>query len=410
MDRTNEKWLVLALAALTGAFAIGIPAVSLAVLSREIIVDLHLNLVQVGLIWSIGSLPAILTSPLSGVIIDRFGPKRVILAGTFLVALTAALRGAAPSFQALLAIIILIGSLVPLITNSSYKVCSLWFPRRQLGLANGILAMGMALGLLLGSLLSATVMSPWLGGWRHVMFFYGGLAVLFCIPWTLTRPVPDSAATGPERRVVSVPMKEAVTRVVRLKNIWLLGIAFMGISGCIQGLSGYLPLHLRSLSWPDLSADGALSLFSAVSMVFILPISWLSDKVAARKRIALVMTLMIAAGVGLLSVADGWIVWGAIVLAGIVRDGTTAVLLTMVIETDGVGPVYAGTATGIVFLFFFIGNLLAPPIGNHLAEFAPGLPFVFWGGLAALAVLSLSFTSVPGNKRNPMKTQAVEAE
>lgn len=390
-NSSNYKWYILILAALTGAFAIGVPAVCLAVLFQEMMVDLKLTLVQTGLLWSIGSLPAIVTSPLSGALIDRFGAKRVMLAGILLVSLTAALRGTAHDFNALIVIILFIGGLVPLVTNSSYKVCGVWFPHRQLGLANGILSMGMALGSLLSSLLSATVLSPWLGGWRNVMFFYGVVAVLFCIPWAFARSAPKAA--GQEQAGVDVvPMDRALRHITGLKNLWLLGITFMGVSGCLQGLSGYLSLYLRGLHWPAVSADGALSLYLAMSMIFILPIGLWSDRLGARKNLVFAMILMIAVGTGLLSVAGGWVVWAGIILAGIVRDGSSSQLITMVIESDGVGPVYAGTATGFVMFFFFIGGLIAPPAGNWLAKISPGLPFAFWAALAALGLISLAFT------------------
>src|SRR5512140_99886 len=243
-DHPNYKWYILILASLTGAFAIGAPAMCLAVLFNEISADLHLTLVQMAWLWSIGSLPAIFTSPLCGALDDRFGPKRVMLAGTFLVALAAGLRGFATSFLSMLLIIILIGILLPMITMSAFKICGLWFPPRQLGLANGILTMGLSLGFLLGSLLSATVLSPWLGGWRNVIFFYGGVAMLFCIPWYFVLHRPDPVVEGPVQKN-SVPMRTALTHIVRLKNIWLLGITMLGIAGCMQGVSGYLSLYLR---------------------------------------------------------------------------------------------------------------------------------------------------------------------
>ena len=396
----NYKWYILILAALTGAFAIGAPAMSLAVLFNEISADLHLNLVQMGLLWSIGSLPAIFTSPLCGAIDDRFGPKRVILAGTFLVALAAGLRGVATSFLSMLMIIILIGILLPLVTISSYKICGLWFPSRQLGLANGILSMGLALGFLFGSLLSSTVLSPWLGGWRNVMFFYGGLAILFCIPWYFTLRAPDPTGQGPAGET-TVSMRQALTHIIKLKNIWLLGITVLGVAGCMQGLSGYLSLYLRGAGWVPVSADGALSLLSAMSLIFILPITLWSDRLGSRKKILLGMVLMIAMGTGLLSVANGWVVWAAVILAGMVKDGSTALLMTMAIETDGVGALYAGTASGFVMFFLFIGNLLSPPFGNKLADFSPGLPFVFWAGLAVLGLISLSFTKAARTGKEP---------
>jgi predicted MFS family arabinose efflux permease len=401
MNRSpNYKWYILILAALTGAFTIGAPAMSLAVLFNEISADLHLNLVQIGLLWSIGSLPAIFTSPLCGAIDDRFGPKRVILVGTLLVAVAAGLRGLATSFISMLLIIILIGILLPLVTMSSYKICGIWFPRQQLGLANGILSMGLALGLLIGSMFSATVFSPWLGGWRNVMFFYGGIAALFCIPWYFSRPAPYHAGLS-SAETKSVSMRQALVHILKLKNIWLLGITVMGVSGCVQGLSGYLSLFLRGQGWAATNADGALSLLSAMSMLFVLPIALWSDRLGARKKIVLGMVALISVGTGLLSFANGLLVWGAVVMVGMVRDGTTALLMTMTIESDGVGPLYAGTASGFVMFFMFIGNFLSPPIGNKLADFATGLPFIFWAGLAVLGILSLSFSKAARSLKKP---------
>jgi hypothetical protein len=98
---------------------------------------------------------------------------------------------------------------------------------------------------------------------------------------------------------------------------------------------------------------------------------------------------MTIAGVGLLSIANGAMVWVAVGVAGLVRDGFMAVFMTTVIETKGVGPAYAGTAIGLTTAFSGLGNLVAPPLGNSLAGLAPGIPFVFWAGLAVMGLLGL---------------------
>ncbi len=94
--------------------------------------------------------------------------------------------------------------------------------------------------------------------------------------------------------------------------------------------------------------------------------------------------------------ADG-AVRAAVVLAGFVRDGFMAIYMTAVVEVEGVGPRYAGTATGFVMVFASLGNLLAPPIGNTLADLGPGVPFWFWAGLALTALVIL--TLVPERER-----------
>jgi Kef-type K+ transport system membrane component KefB len=42
--------------------------------------------------------------------------------------------------------------------------------------------------------------------------------------------------------------------------------------------------------------------------------------------------------------------------------------------------------------FFFAGNLISPPLGNKMADFAPGAPFVLWAGMALLGWISLMLT------------------
>jgi hypothetical protein len=85
-------------------------------------------------------------------------------------------------------------------------------------------------------------------------------------------------------------------------------------------------------------------------------------------------------------------VWVAVCLAGMVRDGFMAVFLTSITETEGIGPTYAGTAAGLVMVFSSLGSLLAPPLGNSLAWLGAGLPFVLWAGLTVLGMLALYAT------------------
>ncbi|MCK4245801.1 hypothetical protein KAX14_01040, partial [Candidatus Bipolaricaulota bacterium] len=91
------------------------------------------------------------------------------------------------------------------------------------------------------------------------------------------------------------------------------------------------------------------------------------------------------------SIARGPAVWLSVAVAGIVRDGFMAVLITMIIETKGVGVTRAGTAVGLVMVFSRLGGLVSPLLGNSLADITPGLPFVFWAALAPMALfLSIS--------------------
>jgi MFS family permease len=171
--------------------------------------------------------------------------------------------------------------------------------------------------------------------------------------------------------------------------VWLLGLTIFGVGGCVQGTLGYLPLFLRNQGWTPANADGALATFHLVSLICVVPIALLSDRLGSRKKVLLAATTFILFGVGLMSFAQGLFMWGAALMAGMVRDGFMAVFMTMIIETEGVGPKLAGTATGMVMVFSGISNLIAPPWGNSLASITPGLPFAFWAGLTVFGLIGL---------------------
>jgi cyanate permease len=266
-----------------------------------------------------------------------------------------------------------------------------------LGLSSGFLSVGMALGFLVGSLISATFLSPWLGGWRNVLFLYGFACMVLCIPWYFTRPDPHPVGFSVEH-TGRLTIRQALSRVARIQNVWLLGLAILGIGGCIQGMLGYLPLYLRSVGWPAVGADGATAAFHTASLLCVIPIALGSDRLGSRRKVLLGAALSISIGISLLALGNGPMVWIAVVMSGFVRDGFMAVFMTMIIETDGVGPLYAGTATGLVMVFSGIGNLVAPPLGNSLAGIAPGLPFLFWAALAGVGFIGIALSME--NKKN----------
>jgi MFS family permease len=125
-------------------------------------------------------------------------------------------------------------------------------------------------------------------------------------------------------------------------------------------------------------------------MLFVIPIVLWSDRLGSRRQVLLTTALAIIVGVGSLSIVDGSVVWIAVALIGMVRDGFMGVFVTLIIETEGIGATYAGTATGLVMGLGAIGNLVAPPLGNSLAGIAPSMPFVVWAILALVGFLGLA--------------------
>jgi hypothetical protein len=119
----------------------------------------------------------------------------------------------------------------------------------------------------------------------------------------------------------------------------------------------------------------------------------------SRKPLLLIAGLMIASGFGLLSFVSGALVWAAVLLSGSVRDAFMAIFFTTTMQSEKVGPLYAGTAVGFTLALSNIGNFIAPPVGNSLAGLWPGAPFAFWSLLAVLGVICLSFVKEKARAR-----------
>ena len=387
--QSNYRWYILGLAVATGTFVSTIPIFCMPALFKEISEDLNLNLVQIGTVWGVANLAGIFLSLFGGLLSDRFRVKFLLSVFCLLVGITGAVRGLSYSFLTLSFTVFLLGIVRTIIPISLTKTIGMWFQGRNLGLAMGISAMGMGLGLMLGPMISATILSPLLGGWRGVMYLYGAVAITISILWFLFgREPPQADSTTCD--AVAVPFRQALSRLIHIKALWLIGFTLLFRVGGMMGMTGYLPLYLREQGWAPASADGALAAFFGVSTICVVPLSSLSDRLGSRKAIlfpALLVTLICFI---LLPLVDGTPIWVLMILSGAFMDGSMAVIFTMLLETEGVGPRDFGVATGVILTISQVGSVIAPPLGNSFASLHPGLPFIFWAALSAAALFTIA--------------------
>jgi MFS family permease len=384
----SYKWLVLTISTFTFTFVVAIPQMSLPVLFDEISAELGLSLVQVGWIWGAGSVLGILVGLIGGPVGDRFGPRRTLAVACLLMGIAGAARGLSNGFTMLVLTTLITGFAQWSIPMNVHKTCGIWFPKEQLGMANGVVSVGMALGFLLGALLAATVFSPIFGGWRNVLFVYGAVAILFGMFWWFSQ---EKAGAEDQQSNQMITFREAIGHVMRLRNVWILCIATAGVSGCVNGMLGFLPLYLRDLGWESAIADSTLASFHAVSMLFAIPIALLSDRVGSRRGVLMAAALLIGIGTGLLGFTSGVLISAAVLIAGISRDGFMAITMTAIIEEKGIGARFAGSAIGLNMSVMGIAGVFAPPVGNWLAKFGTGLPFLFWASLVFLGFVGYFF-------------------
>jgi cyanate permease len=395
----NYKWYVLVLAALSFTFSFAMQQICMTVLFDEIVRDLGLNIVQVGVVWGIPALAGLFIVFVGGLLADRYGAKRVMGIACLVAGLAGAMRGLTGDFVSLALVTFFLGISAWVLPSSVFKTTATWFSGRQLLIANGAVSTGMGFGFTLGAMISATIMSPLLGGWQNVMFLYGGISVIIGLLWLFAVREPDQlGSAGPGG---GVPLRQAISRVFPIKAIWLIGLTMLGYVGCIQGILGYLPLYLRQSGWTVASADGTLAAFNGVSTLGAIPLALLADRIGLRKVVLFPVLLITVVGVALLPLVGGAMVWVLMIMMGVARDGFMGVCLTMSTETKGVGVVYAGTAVGLTQTILNLGSFAAPPLGNSLEQVNANFPFFLWAAFGLLGLLAFCFVRETGRNRRP---------
>jgi cyanate permease len=265
------------------------------------------------------------------------------------------------------------------------KVTAEWFSGERLGLANGLLNFAWSIGAMVSTMFSATVFSPALGGWRNVMFLYAVPSVALGLLWLFTGREPDKTE-NPELLTIKTPFRQAISHVIRIKDVWILGLTTMTTWGASMGMMGYLPLYLRNIGWTPTSADSAITAFSAVMSIGSIPMVLLSDKLKTRRGVLVLSISALVIGLSLLPYVGTTGIWLVIIFMGFLRSGAGSLFNVMIFEAKGVGSTYGGTATGLANTISMFGAFLAPPLGNSLVGINAGLPFIFWGVLAAVGI------------------------
>ena len=389
-ERQNSpyRWVILAMVTLSGFLVMGFPTTGLSALFSEIAESLDLDLVEIGLIWGIGTGMGIFTALLGGAFIDVFGTRRALVALCLATGLFGGLRGVAVDFWSLFLFSFLFGMVQPILPMNFVKLNREWFASRQLGFAAGVMSAGFATGLMLGSRLSATVLSPLLGGWRPVMILLGVCAALLALLWAIAHPPVERRRT--DKIDISQVMR-SLRHVARFRELWVIALAVFGVLGLMRGLVGYVPTYLREIGWGALEADSAITVFFFCSLVSVVPLSHLSDRLGNRRIVMAFGTAMMTAGT-LLMFAVGDSFWGvmlAMALAGFTFDSFMALKGAAITEVDGLEIALVGSALGFGGVLQNIGSTITPPLGNALSGLTLNTPFLLWAASGLFATLIL---------------------
>jgi OFA family oxalate/formate antiporter-like MFS transporter len=169
-------------------------------------------------------------SPVEGWIVDRYGPRPVVMFGGLMVGLSWVLNSRAESLQTLYLAAVIGGVGVGSVFATCMGLALKWFPDRR-GLATGMIAAGLALGAALTVIPVAAMIKS--SGYRHTFLFFGliqGTSIFVLGAFLLKPIIPKSWSEAAARAGFRGGADFAPSETVRTGTFWLIYLVYVLIA------------------------------------------------------------------------------------------------------------------------------------------------------------------------------------
>lgn len=383
---SSYRWTILLLATLVQV-GVSILQQAPAALGPVLIRDLDLSRAQIGLlssaIWGgmlLGMLPV-------GLLIDRHGERRLIVAGVTAMALLVLWATQLRAFVLLLILFLLASIGAASSAPGGSKGIAAWFPSSRRGGAMGIRQTGVTIGGLAAAFLLPPVAVRF--GWEAALGLGAGVTLVTVLLFALFyRELPEVVDEGAD----SYPPRVPLGSIVRDRGfLATTGYAFvlMGVQG---SAASYLALSLHEEVGLSVVAAGAfLAVFQVGGIAGRIGWGVVSDKIGRRGPVMLLVGLVaMGSCLAMASVGEGTVIPLVAALAfllGLSAMGWNGLYLTRLSESV---PMHAAaTAMGASLTIAFVGMFLASPLFGLAADLT-GSYGASWLGLAGWTVVGIA--------------------
>lgn len=317
----------------------------------------HVGLGPISLMSGIWPLVFIPISIPTGLMVDRWGFKRVVSIGGLILVVFSWLRLLSGGnfwllfvFQSLAAI----GQ--PFVYNGISKLAGNWFPEGEQALANGIATMGQILGMVVALILVPLMVPSAVYSLLQNNIVVVSLIVTFSVVFFIVVSKENPGATVPNP-VVQERAGTQLKRLLKMKNIILLMVLFLIGVGIFSGLIQWVEaiLFAKGISSLDGGLVGAVMLIGGIFGMVIVPL--LADKYSKLKQIVIVNALIVAVMLFLFSLKMDLVYYVVIgVVLGFALLSLAPIVLQISLETAG--KERSGTAASAIWLASQVGALL----------------------------------------------------
>lgn len=338
-----------------------------AVMTTELMRDFDITAVQLGNLASFFFYAYLLMQIPTGVLVDSWGPRRLLVGGSLLAGVGCAIFGLTGNFalaaagRAITGVACAVGWVVTL------KLATHWFTSDRFATLSGV-------GLMIGNLGALVAQVPLRilverFGWREVSVGSGVVMIAVAIlAWAVVRDDPSergylSHAHEDVRSATHVPLRQLVAGfkdIFKYRNTLLIFLAQGGFVGGILSFAGLwgVPFLKTRFNVPLTTA----ALVASVMVVFFAvgsPVSgYLSDRVRARKPVYLTGVITATIGWSVLFFLPGLSLEAFTAVGAVTAFASGANVLAFAYAKESVPTKFLGTISGAIN----VGNMLGPTL------------------------------------------------
>ncbi len=339
---------------------------------------------QVSFASSLRGLESGLLAPLIGILVDRWGPRRLIALGAlaifFGLSILSHVNSLAMFYGAFVLIAIGLSSCTMTVLMTAVAN---WF-RKKIGIASGIAICGFGFG---GLLIPVIVWLVELWGWRMAVNVLAVGALIIVLPLSLLfrhKPeqygyLPDGEKLKQEHEQANnampsadVPeMNSSGRQVLKTLSFWQLSLVFMCLTIMLSAVVTHVMPYLSSIGVSRAQASLVATGVPVVSAGGRFIFGWLGDKVDRRRLLAVALTMMLLGlfCFELAATRGNWLLLPYIALFGIGFGGGVGLRPGMVRELFGREKF--GTVFGMMMGTSTLGTVAGPLLA--------GWAFDSWG-------------------------------
>ena len=359
---------------------------------------------QINLIETFLTVCTNLLSPITGVLIDRWSPRKLMAIGIGALGLGLIILSQAGSLMSVWAVwatLIPIGALLIGVLPSAALI-SRWFRRRR-GLALGLSSTGSSLGGFLVPPLMTWMFMAW--GWRTALFWSGVFCILFVpVFYRVLVDLPGNIGLlqeeddpDPSRQVGKADERTwTIPEMMRTSSFWLQTLISASMLAVTLGTLANLSLHAKDLGITGQPTALLYSIIAFCSFGGKVAMGHLIDRIGVKRAGYLTASLLAAGMLVLFSFKSYPGLVTAAFVVGLGFGGVVPIWTNMPARTFGANSI--GRALGVMNPLHIPITASSAPLAGWISDTynSYDLVFLIYIGLCAVAATGLMLLRMPG--------------